>query len=77
MLPRADGTWQLTRDGAPAGATRWVSRSPTLGRIIGIGVVDSEHADEGTELALVAPGGDVPLEVAPLPFVPAPPGTND
>ena len=36
-----------------------------------------EHADEGTELALVAPGGDVPLEVAPLPFVPAPPGTND
>jgi glycine cleavage system aminomethyltransferase T len=77
VLPRADGTWQLTRDGAPAGATRWVTRSPTLGRIIGIGVVDSAHADEGTRLALVAPGGDVPLEVAPLPFVPAPPGTSD
>jgi aminomethyltransferase len=76
-LPRADGTWQLTRDGAPAGATRWVARSPALGCMIGVGVVGREHAEPGTELALVAPDATVPFTVATLPFVPAPPGTTD
>jgi aminomethyltransferase len=76
-LPRADGTWQLTRDGAPAGATRWVARSPALGCMIGVGVVGREHAEPGPELALVAPGATVPFTVATLPFVPAPPGTTD
>lgn len=76
-LPRADGTWRLTRNGEPAGATRWVARSPALGCVIGVGVVDAALAEPGTVVDLVAPGGDVPLEVAELPFVPAPPGTSD
>jgi aminomethyltransferase len=76
-LPRADGTWRLTRDGRAVGASRWVARSPALGRMIGVGVVGREHAEPGTELALVAPDGDVPFTVATLPFVPAPPGTSD
>ncbi len=76
-LPRADGTWRLLRDGRPAGATRWVARSPALGRMIGVGVVDAEHAEPGTELQLVVADDLVPFEVATLPFVPAPPGTSD
>jgi aminomethyltransferase len=76
-LPRADGTWQLLRDGTPAGATRWVARSPALGCMIGVGVVDHAHAEPGTELTLAAPDGAVPFTVATLPFVPAPPGTSD
>ena len=42
--------------------------SPTLGKSIAMAIVDSEYADEGTELEVDMNGKRVPAKVTKLPF---------
>lgn len=68
-IPPIEQRWNLVRDGEVAGHTRWVARSPALGRNIAIAFVDREHAERGTQLNLEYPGGSEPMAVTDLPFV--------
>jgi len=71
-LPRLESPWTLGRDGAAAGATRWISFSPRLGRTVGIGLVRADLAAAGTRLLLEHPEGTDAVEVADLPLVDRP-----
>ena len=44
--------------------------SPTLGQPIAMALIDTDHAAEGTELAVEVRKKKLPARVAPLPFVP-------
>ena len=74
---RVEGAWPVTAGDTTVGATRWVTRSPRLGRLIAIGLVAVSHARAGTALVLETPAGPEPVEVTTIPFVPPPVGARD
>jgi aminomethyltransferase len=58
----------VTKDGEAAGTLTSPCESPTLGRTIGLAVVDSAHAATGTELDVAAGDGTAGATVAELPI---------
>jgi aminomethyltransferase len=58
----------VTVDGEPAGTLTSPCESPTLGKVIGMAVIRSELASEGTTLEVAVEGGTAPGTVAALPI---------
>jgi aminomethyltransferase len=73
---RVEGAWSIAAAEQVVGATRWVTRSPALGRLIAVALVEVAHAGVGTGLTLRAPAGPIPVTAAALPFVPPPAGAR-
>jgi glycine cleavage system aminomethyltransferase T len=73
-LPSPVGIWPILAAGRRVGGTRWVARSPALGTVIAIGLVESACAEPGTGLVLRHPDGDATCRVTRLPFVGEPAG---
>lgn len=65
-VPRAD--YRLLRDGEPVGVLTSGTKSPTLGKGIGLGYVDPAASALGTELAVEIRGRAAAARVVPLPF---------
>ncbi|MDM7462060.1 MAG: glycine cleavage system aminomethyltransferase GcvT [Tepidimonas taiwanensis] len=59
-----------TPEGTPVGHVTSGLLSPTLDRPIAMGYVASDHATVGTRLQALVRGKPVPMEVAPMPFLP-------
>ena len=68
--PARDGTQVLDPDGQPVGVITSGGFGPSVGGPIAMGYVDTAHAADGSELALVVRDVPRPARVAPLPFVP-------
>lgn len=62
--------WNVSRNGAPVGVVTSAIYSPRLEKNIGYAMLPVEHAELGTQLAVVVPGsGERPATVVPKPFV--------
>ena len=68
--PARDGTPILAADGKPVGVITSGGFGPSVGGPIAMGYVDTAHAADGGELALVVRDVPRPAHVVPLPFVP-------
>jgi aminomethyltransferase len=58
----------VTVDGEPAGTLTSPCESPTLGRVIGLAVLEVEHATPGTKVDVALGDGTVPATVETLPI---------
>jgi glycine cleavage system T protein (aminomethyltransferase) len=58
----------LTVDGEPAGTLTSPCESPTLGRVIGLAVLETEHATPGTKVDLALGGSTAQATVETLPI---------
>ena len=62
--------WNVSRNGAPVGVVTSAIYSPRLEKNIGYAMLPVEHAELGTQLAVVVPGsGERPATVMRKPFV--------
>jgi len=62
--------WNVSRNGAPVGVVTSAIYSPRLEKNIGYAMLPVEHAELGTQLAVVVPGsGERPATVARKPFI--------
>lgn len=62
--------WNVSRNGAPVGVVTSAIYSPRLEKNIGYAMLPVEHAELGTQLAVVVPGsGERPATVVRKPFV--------
>ena len=69
----ARGHMQIVKDGETVGEVTSACSSPTLGRPIAMGYVESAHTDEGTKLSIdTGRGSMLEAEVTKLPFYKAP-----
>jgi aminomethyltransferase len=60
--------YQILRDGEPGGAVTSGTKSPTLGKAIGLGYVPVASAEVGTRLGVEIRGRSVAVEITELPF---------
>jgi aminomethyltransferase len=60
--------YRILRDGEPVGAITSGTKSPTLGKAIGLGYVPVASAEVGTRLAVEIRGRSVAAEITELPF---------
>jgi aminomethyltransferase len=60
--------YPILRDGAPVGAITSGTKSPTLGKAIGLGYVPVASAEVGTRLGVEIRGRTVAAEITELPF---------
>ena len=58
----------VTVDGEPAGTLTSPCESPTLGRVIGLAVLETEHATSGAKVDVALGDGTVPATVETLPI---------
>ncbi len=58
----------VTVDGEPAGTLTSPCESPTLGRVIGLAVLETEHATPGTKVDVALGDGTAPATVETLPI---------
>ena len=58
----------VTKDGEPAGTLRSPAESPTLGKIIGMTVLETRLAAKGTELDVAVGSGTARATVADFPI---------
>jgi glycine cleavage system T protein (aminomethyltransferase) len=58
----------VTVDGKPAGTLTSPCESPTLGRVIGLTVLETEHATPGTKVDVALGDGTAPATVEALPI---------
>ena len=58
----------VTSDGEPAGTLTSPSLSPTLGKVIGLAVLETRFAEPGARLEVVVGGGTAASTVEPLPI---------
>jgi glycine cleavage system aminomethyltransferase T len=58
----------LTRGGEPAGTLTSPCESPTLGRVIGLAMLDARHASAGGTVDVALGEGTVPATVESLPI---------
>ena len=58
----------VTSDGEAAGTLTSPCASPTLGRVIGLAVLDARFADRGTRVEVAVEGGTARATVEPLPI---------
>jgi aminomethyltransferase len=58
----------VTVDGEPAGTLTSPCESPTLGRVIGLAVLEAEHGTPGTKVDVALGDGTVPATVETLPI---------
>jgi aminomethyltransferase len=68
--PAREGTEIVTRSGTNIGKITSGGFGPSVGAPIAMGYVDSEFAEDGTELALMVRGTPRPARIVPMPFVP-------
>ena len=70
-VPVRDGTMLHDEQGQPVGTVASGLLSPSLDLPVAMAYVPPALATPGTRLQAVVRGKPVPMEVAPLPFVPA------
>jgi glycine cleavage system aminomethyltransferase T len=68
-LPRMERFWDVSVDGRSIGATRWLTRSYALDRMIAVGLVDASFAEPGQRVMVSHPEGEAAFDVTTLPFV--------
>jgi aminomethyltransferase len=68
--PAREGTQIADRTGRLVGRITSGGFSPTLNAPIAMGYVETELAEDGTEIDLIVRGKPMPARVAPMPFVP-------
>ena len=70
-VPVREHTHLQTAEGRPVGETTSGLLGPTVGKPVAMGYIDAMLAVPGTRIDALVRGRPVPMEVAPLPFVPA------
>ena len=70
-VPVRDGTLLPTPDGQVIGQVSSGLLVPTVDQPVAMGYVATAHAPPGTRVHAIVRGKPVPMEVRPMPFVPA------
>ena len=70
-VPVRDGTLLQTPDGQDIGQVTSGLLGPTVDQPVAMGYVTPAHATPGTRVHAIVRGKPVPMEVRPMPFVPA------
>ena len=70
-VPVRDGTLLQTPDGKDIGQVTSGLLGPTVDQPVAMGYVATAHATPGTRVHAIVRGKPVPMEVRPMPFVPA------